>query len=108
MKRFAAIFAFALWLPLGVHAQDAPLRLAIAGLAHGHVSGFLTAAARRPDARVIAIFDPDAALVASYAKRYQIPADGQLTDLAKLLGTAKPQAGPPFTSTFAQAAIGEA
>ena len=69
MKRFAAaIFASALWLPLCVYAQDAPLRLAIAGLAHGHVSGFLNAAAKRQDARVIAIFDPDATLVASYAQ----------------------------------------
>src|SRR3954452_25441505 len=108
MKRFAAIFASALWLPLGVHAQDAPLRLAIAGLAHGHVSGFLTAAAKRQDARVIAIFDPDAALVASYGKRYNIPADGQFTDLAKMLETAKPEAVATFTSTFDHAGIVEA
>src|SRR3954452_3112295 len=108
MKRFAAIFASALWLPLGVHAQDAPLRRAIAGLAHGHVSGFLNAAAKRQDARVIAIFDPDATLVASYAKRFNIPADGQFTSLAKMLDTVNPEAVATFTSTFDHAGVVEA
>src|SRR4051812_28052435 len=109
MKRLpAAMFACALALPLCVNAQDAPMRLAIAGLAHGHVSGFLSAAAKRQDARVIAIFDPDAALVASYAKRFNIPAEGQFTELAKMLETAKPEAVATFTSTFDHAGIVEA
>src|SRR3954462_4390875 len=95
-------------LPLCAAAEDAPMRLAIAGLAHGHVSGFLSAAAKRQDARVIAIFDPDAALVASYAKRFNIPAEGQFTELAKMLETAKPEAVATFTSTFDHAGIVEA
>src|SRR3954454_24443640 len=95
-------------LPICAAADDAPLRLAIAGLAHGHVSGFLNAAAKRQDARIIAIFDPDAALVASYAKRYNIAAEGQFTDLAKMLDTVKPEAVATFTSTFDHAKIVEA
>src|SRR4051794_35724775 len=95
-------------LPLCAAADEAPLRLAIAGLAHGHVSGFLNAAAKRQDARVIAIFDPEAALVASYGKRYNIPPEGQFTDLAKMLDTAKPEAVATFTSTFDHARIVEA
>src|SRR3954453_9641236 len=109
MKRLAAaVFVSALFGPWSARADDAPLRLAIAGLAHGHVSGFLSAAAKRQDARVIAIFDPDAALVASYAKRYHIPAEGQFTDLAKMLETAKPEAVATFTSTFDHAHVVEA
>jgi predicted dehydrogenase len=95
-------------LPLCAAADDAPLRIAIAGLAHGHVSGFLNAAARRRDARIVAIFDRDAALVASYAKRYNIAAEGQFTDLAKMLETAKPEAVATFTSTFDHASVVEA
>src|SRR3954471_1348783 len=102
------LFWCLLALPLCAAAEEAPLRLAIAGRAHGHVSGFLNAAAKRQDARVIAIFDPDAALVASYAKRYNIPADGQFTDLAKMLDTAKPEAVATFTSTFDHARVVEA
>ena len=60
-------------LPLLAPAQDAkPLRLAIAGLAHGHVSGFLNSAQRRPDVQIVGVFDADAALGASYAQRYRL------------------------------------
>ena len=95
-------------LPLCAAADDAPLRLAIAGLAHGHVSGSSMRRAKRHDARVVAIFDPDPALVASYAKRYNIAAEGQFTDLAKMLDTAKPEAVATFTSTFDHASVVEA
>src|SRR3954449_6367148 len=95
-------------LTLCVNAQPQPLRIAIAGLAHGHVSGFLNNAAKRADARVVAIFDPDAALVASYAKRFNIAEEGRFTDLGKMLDTAKPEAVATFTSTFDHAGVVEA
>lgn len=101
-------FAVLLLLPLCVRAQEPPLRIAIAGLAHGHVSGFLSGAAKRPDARIVAIFDVDPALVASYAKRYNIPPIGQFTDLGKMLDTIKPEAVATFTSTFEHANVVEA
>src|SRR5689334_18891021 len=96
-------------LPLAILAQDAPLRIAIAGLAHGHVSGFLNAAMKRQDAaRIVAIFDPDPALVASYAKRFNLPAEAQFTDLGKMLDTIKPEAVATFTSTFDHTMVVEA
>jgi predicted dehydrogenase len=104
MNRFAALML----LPLCAFAQDQPLRIAIAGLAHGHVSGFLNTAAKRPDARIVAIFDTDAALVASYAKKYNIPTEGQFTDLGKMLDTVKPEAVATFTSTYDHAGVVEA
>jgi predicted dehydrogenase len=107
MTRLA--LACALALPLcGLAADEAPLRIAIAGLAHGHVSGFLNAAMKRPDARIVAIFDADPALVASYAKRYNLPAEAQFTDLGKMLDAAKPEAVATFTSTFDHAMVVEA
>jgi predicted dehydrogenase len=89
-------------------AQQPPLRVAIAGLAHGHVSGFLNNAAKRGDIRIAAIFDPDAALVASYGKRYNIPAEQQFTDLGRMLDAAKPEAVATFTSTIDHAGVVEA
>src|SRR5206468_8754911 len=44
----------ALW---PARAQEAPLRLAIAGLVHGHVAGFLRAAQARKDVRIVGVFD---------------------------------------------------
>ena len=72
-------------------AQEAkPLRLAIAGLAHGHVSGFLRAAKARKDVEIAAIFDPDAALGASYAKSIGLAPALVFQDLGAMLDQVKP------------------
>ncbi len=87
-----------------------PLRLAIAGLAHGHVSGFLNNLMRRKDVQLVGVFDPDHALGMSYAQRAQngFPADILFTDLGKMLDTVKPEAVATFTSTFDHAMVVEA
>jgi predicted dehydrogenase len=105
-----------LWLPLAAAAQSSataapPLRLAIAGLAHGHVSGFLSTALRRPqDVQLVGVWDPDAALGARYANRQQngFAASLLFTDLAKMLDTVKPEAVATFTDTFDHAMVVEA
>src|SRR5262245_4753214 len=47
-------------------SPDQPLRLAIAGLVHGHVSGFLKGAQGRTDVQIVGIYDPDAELLKQY------------------------------------------
>jgi predicted dehydrogenase len=94
------------------HAQDtaqaAPLRLAIAGLVHGHVSGFLRAAQARPDVQIVGVFEPDAALRQKYAKQYSL-AEGVLFDnLATMLDRARPEAVASFTNTADHADVVEA
>jgi predicted dehydrogenase len=84
------------------------VRIAIAGLAHGHVSGFLNNATKRNDAKIVAIYDADPSLVEAYAKRYNLPSEARFTDLAKMLETAKPEAVATFTSTYDHAAVVEA
>jgi hypothetical protein len=66
MRTLALFFVL---LPALCGAQP-PLRLAIAGLVHGHVDGFLRAAKNRSDVQIVAIFDPDTALQQKYAQRY--------------------------------------
>jgi predicted dehydrogenase len=100
--------AILLLAPLLAPAQDAPLRIAIAGLEHGHVSGFLNNATKRSDAKIVAIYDANAALVESYAKRFNLPMEARFMDLAKMLDTARPEAVATFTSTFDHAAVVEA
>jgi predicted dehydrogenase len=90
-------------------AQDAPpLRLAIAGLVHGHVSGFLRAALGRSDVQIVGVSDPDAALLRSYAERMKLPEGTTFTDLATMLDRAKPEAVASFSNTFDHPAIVEA
>ena len=90
------------------HAQ-APVRLAIAGLNHGHVSGFLSSAAKRSgDIQIVGVYDPDPALLANYGKANQFPDSALFTDLNKMLDTVKPEAVAIFSDTYSHAAIVEA
>jgi predicted dehydrogenase len=90
-------------------AQEAqPLRLAIAGLVHGHVSGFLRAAQGRKDVEIVGVFESDAALLRKYAESNKL-SDGVLyTDLAAMIDRTKPDAIASFTNTYDHPAVVEA
>ena len=85
-----------------------PLRLAIAGLVHGHVSWFLRAAQGRSDVEIVGVFDPDAALLKKYAGQHKLGDSVLFTDLASMLDRAKPDAVASFTNTSDHPAIVEA
>ncbi len=89
-------------------AGEEPLRLCIAGLVHGHVDGFLRAAAQRKDVQIAGIFDPDKALQQRYAQRYGLAESVFFTDLGAMLDRVKPEAVASFTSTFDHAIVVEA
>jgi predicted dehydrogenase len=106
---FASFRWFALACCLGsCLAAPSPLRLAVAGLVHGHVDGFFRAAHNRPGVEIVGIFDPDAGLQRRYAQRYGFPAVLFFTNLDDLLNRAKPDAVAAFTSTRDHATIVEA
>jgi len=88
--------------------QGKPLRVAIAGLNHGHVGGFLGGAQRRTDIVLVAVWDSDAELLAKYAKSNHLAADRLYTDLNKMLDAAKPEAVATFTDTYSHAMVVEA
>lgn len=114
MRHWLRISAVACMLGLLVpaHAQEPagpkPLRLAIAGLVHGHVSGFLRGAQGRRDVEIVGIFDPDKVLLQHYGQRYKIPDAALFTDLAEMLDRTKPEAVASFTNTYDHPAIVEA
>jgi predicted dehydrogenase len=53
-------------------APAAPLRVAIVGLVHGHVEGFLAALPKHTDVQLVGIAEPDATLTAKYAQKYSL------------------------------------
>ena len=112
MRLLGAVACAALPAMFPVTAQEppaaAPLRLAIAGLVHGHVSGFLRAAQPRSDVRIVGIFEPDAALLKSYGERFKLPPDVLFTDLATMIERTSPEAVASFTSTYDHPAVVEA
>ena len=110
LRLFAAIATFSALAHPGAQQPPAqpPLRLAIAGLVHGHVSGFLRGAQGRGDVQIVGIYDPDAALVRQYGERYKLPDAALFTDLNAMLDRTKPEAVASFTNTLDHPAIVEA
>src|ERR1017187_5195927 len=77
--RFVLLFgAFVLSLPTISYGQSpasqngAPLRVAIAGLVHGHAEGFLQANLHRPDIELVGIAEPDQKVAAKYAAQFHM------------------------------------
>jgi predicted dehydrogenase len=94
----------------GAQSADVkPLRLAIAGLNHGHVSGFLSGAQRRTgDVVIVGVWDPNAELLAKYARSNHLKDDQTYTDLSKMLDAVKPEAVATFTDTYSHLKVVEA
>jgi len=95
------VLACALAGPNSTHAQSAPkpFRVAIAGLVHGHVAGFLSAAAKRPDIQIVGIAEPDQQLAKRYAGQFKLESNLLYADLEQLLEAVKPQAVLAYTDT---------
>lgn len=112
MKRRSCMLLALSVLAAGTAAQEranpAPLRLAVAGLVHGHVSGFLRAAKSRADVEIVGVFEPDRSLLRKYADRYAVPESALFTDLGAMLDRVKPGAVATFTNTSDHPAVVEA
>jgi predicted dehydrogenase len=78
-----------------------PMRVAIAGLVHGHADGFLTHALSRRDVAIIAIVEPDRAIFDRYAAKFHLDPSLYHADLDQVLRSAdKPQAVLVYSSTY--------
>lgn len=98
-------------MPQAVVSQAAshqpPLRIVVAGTAHGH-SGWILGKKDTSVVVVTGIYEPDAALAAKQAARYKIPASHFHADLKKLLIEQKPEAVVAFGSIYDHLAVVEA
>src|ERR1039457_7013540 len=80
MRQLSACFTFRLLLvglffatPGIAQNPPAPLRVAIVGLEHGHVEGFLGQLPQHHDVELVGIADEHSELIAKYAKKYSLP-----------------------------------
>jgi len=80
-------------------SAQAPIRLAVAGMVHGHVHGFLQA---RPydDARLVGVAEADTALLRRRADQYDVASDRRYRDLETMLEETNPDAVVVFTHTY--------
>ena len=80
-------------------ADDGPLRVAVAGLVHGHVAGFLGPALKRDDIKIVGISEADQGLAARYASEFKLDKSLLHRDVEEMLAKVKPQALLVFTDT---------
>ena len=97
-SKILAIAILTLTAPI-IHAQQPkPIRVAIVGLVHGHVKGFLGALPDNPSATLVAIVEPDKTLAATYAARYHLAPNLFYTDLETMLTKQHPDAVLVYTT----------
>jgi len=85
--------------PRAAEAQ-APLRVAIAGLVHGHADGFFSHSLVRRDIQIVGIAEPDRALFDQYAAKFKLEPALYHSDLEELVRTLHPQAVLGYTATL--------
>jgi predicted dehydrogenase len=102
------LFGLILCASLAAAQDEKPLRVAIAGLAHGHVDGFFRALQKRKDVELVAVFDSDPSLHKKYGDLYGISGELFFADLGAMLDKVKPEAVATFTNTFDHPMVVEA
>ena len=90
---FSAAPAHAAQAPAGT-----PIRVAIVGLVHGHVAGFLHALPGNTNAQLVAIVEPDTALRERYAARYHLAPSLFFNDTEQMLNQQHPDAVLVYTT----------
>lgn len=90
-------------------AQTPPVRVAIVGLVHGHVSGLLDQLSKHTEVQLVGISDPDASLREKYAAKYHLDEALFFPTEAAMLDATHPQAVLVYTAIAGhRAAIEEA
>lgn len=82
------------FLSISTMAQS-PVRLAVAGLSHGHV-GWVFNRADKKDIELVGIYEPNPELVNLFAEKYKLDKKLFFSDLNKMLDQVKPQAVSAF------------
>jgi glucose-fructose oxidoreductase len=79
-------------------AQNSTLRVAIVGLEHGHVEGFLHALPSHSNVELVGIADADAALLSRYRQQFNLPETILYKSEANMIERTHPQAVLVYTS----------
>src|SRR6201999_2911558 len=83
-----------------IFAQDSaqPLRVAIVGLEHGHVSGFLKQFPKQHEVELVGIVDADQELYHRYAQEFHLDSSMFFSQLDAMIAARHPQALLVYTS----------
>jgi predicted dehydrogenase len=80
-------------------SQPTPLKVAIIGLVHGHVEGFLQQSLHRHDIQLVGIAESNQQLAADYAKKFDVDPKLLFTSIDDMLERTHPQAALVYSNT---------
>jgi glucose-fructose oxidoreductase len=80
------------------HAEGHPVKVAIVGLEHGHVEGFLSQLPKHSDVQLVGIADADNALWQKYGSKYALPDTLFYKSEANMIERCRPDAVLVYTS----------
>ena len=103
MIRIVSAISFSLWIAqfaFSASPAQAPLRVGIVGLVHGHVHGFLAQSRHSPEIEIVGVAEPDAKLLSQAGARYDFDQSILFADLEEMLQKVHPQAVLVFTNTY--------
>ena len=111
MKHFLIIIATSILgtLPFSSafgQSAGAPLRVAVAGTSHGHVSWILKRK-NKDDVQVVGIYEPNKELSEKHIRQFGLNRDLFYTDLKAMLDAVKPEAVVAFGSIYEHLAVVE-
>jgi predicted dehydrogenase len=94
----ATFLFFSISSQLNAQDQSHPLRVAIVGLEHGHVEGFLGALPSHHDVELVGIADADSSLIDKYQQKYHLDQTLFYKSEANMIERVKPDAVLVYTS----------
>ncbi len=98
LKSFLTVLLFSLLAPSGLAQNSTPVRVAVVGLVHGHVQGFLHNLPSHPNVELVGISEPDAALRQKYAALFHLSESLFFPSEKAMLAATHPQAILVYTS----------
>jgi predicted dehydrogenase len=106
MVRTSLTLILAIFLAAISHGQAStgqsgpPLRVAIVGLVHGHVHGFLGQSRHSPEIEIVGVVEPDRQLLSQAGEKYGFDQALLFTDLEEMIAKTHPQAALVYTNTY--------
>ncbi len=80
------------------NSPDAPIRVAIVGLVHGHVAGFLPQLKNHPEIQLVGIEESDTALAGRYKNQFHLDPKLFYTQIVPMIERTHPQAILVYTA----------
>jgi predicted dehydrogenase len=87
--------------------QEKPVRIAVAGMSHGHVA-FILNRINKTDLKLAGVYEPNGEMAERFAKSYHFDPGLIYNDLGKMLDEVKPEAVAAFGSIYEHMAVVEA